>query len=469
MIEPSWLNTIFVPSDEDRQITRNQIRLSNARRALYITTGAVLCNLFFLLHFYYNVNAGTPIEIKWKRSIILMHTVLISVHTVLFLIAFYVNRTKRFYGRLSLLMVTVIFILLPLWGAVAVVLDQWVTSSIIAFFLTCAVCALGLLMRPSFAMAFYAIAYIVFYVGISFTQQDANLLLTNRVNGFAGTAICCGVSMLLWNSNLIRYRQNNLIAHQKKDIQSNYEKLLASSEELAKANAAKDKFFSIIAHDLRGPVTSTMALAQLISSESAGYKPEEHSQMMQLLQNSLSNTSKLLENLLVWSQSQTNSIVFAPVTLNLYAVVESNAELLSVVASEKNIGVQYDIDRNIEVYADREMMNTVVRNLLSNAFKFTNDNGLVTITGKITDAETWQGQCVEVSISDNGLGMTEAVLNSLFVIDKKTTSIGTRNEKGTGLGLLLCKEFVEKHKGIIWAESVPGEGSRFTFQLPVIW
>jgi len=469
MTEPKWLNAIFVPSEEDRQITRNQIRLSNARRALYIATGSVLCNLFFLIHFYFGIKGGTPVELQWQRSIILMHTVLITIDTALFVIALYVNTTRQYYSRLSFFMVAAIFVVLPLWGAVAVVIDQWVTSSIIAFFLICAVCAMGLLMQPKFAIAFYALAYMVFYIGISFTQHNADLLLTNRVNGFAGTAICCGVSMLLWNSNLIRYRQHNLIEHQKKDIQSNYEKLLASSEELAKANAAKDKFFSIIAHDLRGPVTSTMALAQLISNETAGSEDTQHSQMMQLLQNSLSNTSKLLENLLVWSQSQTNSITFEPVNLNLATVVEANVDLLRIIASEKSITIQHDVDKDVQVYADYEMMNTIIRNLLSNALKFTRDNGRVTIAGTITDARNWQGQCVQITVTDNGTGMTESVLSSLFVIDKKATSVGTRNEKGTGLGLLLCKEFVEKHKGSIWAESQPGKGSMFTFELPVIW
>ncbi|HVX51335.1 MAG TPA: HAMP domain-containing sensor histidine kinase, partial [Chitinophagaceae bacterium] len=292
------------------------------------------------------------------------------------------------------------------------------------------------------------------------------ILLTSRTNGFACVAICCGVSVLLWRNNIVRIIQANLIEQQKKDLENNYEKLLASSGDLARANAAKDKFFSIIAHDLRGPVTSTLALTRFITANAFDDSPERQNELLQLLHNSMDNTAKLLENLLVWSRSQTNRIAFNPVTLNLYTLVKTNADLLNIIASEKDITVDIQVEKDIQVYADAEMMNTVLRNLFSNAVKFTNKLGKVNITARIVTTYT-PGTSAEVTIEDNGVGMQPAVLDGLFRIDTKVVKEGTGKETGTGLGLILCKEFIEKHGGSIWATSKPGAGSRFTFQLPL--
>ena len=447
---------------------QQQVRQSNAKRTLYLATGAVVCNIFFLLHFYFNVHAAAPVEVKWRDGILVLHAVFFCIHAALLVIAIYVKRTKQYRGGLSLFLISAFLIMLPLWGIAASVLDQPVTASIISFFLTCAVCALGLLMRPVFSLVYYAAAYAVFYFCLALTQTNANVLLSNRVNGFAGVAICFGVAVLLWRNNIIRYRQNAVIEQQKKDIQDNYEKLLQSAEELAKANAAKDKFFSIIAHDLRGPVSAVLSLTQFINSGNFVETPAKQSELLQLLQNSMSNTAKLLENLLVWSRSQTNRMLFVPSFLNLLSLVEMTVDILGIMASEKGITVHIDIDKSIEVYADAEMMNTILRNLLSNALKFTNNTGHVIISGKITTARAWPGNCVQVNVQDNGVGMTPALMEHLFRIDTKITMEGTKRESGTGLGLILCKEFIEKHNGSIRATSQPGKGSCFTFELPVV-
>ncbi len=443
----------------DKEIIKTDIRQSNIRRTVYITTGAVCINIFILLQFLYNVNSATGITIQWRHSIILLHTVFIIINPALCLIAWYINLTKQFYTRLASFLIIAVFIAMPLWGTIASILDQQVTISIVAFFLGSAVCAMALLIRPVLALLFYSLVYLVFYFGIAVTQTDAAMILSNRVNGFGAIAICCGLSALLWRGNLTRYRQNRLIEEQKKDIQANYEKLLISSHELGKANATKDKFFSIIAHDLRGPVTSTLALAQLLTEK---YKDSEQDEMIQMLQSSLSNTSKLLENLLVWSRSQTDEIAFEPVSLNVHKAINTTIEFLKVVASEKNICICNDMPEDVYVLADEEMMLTILRNLLSNAIKFTNDNGRVAITGLVTDDHK-----VQISMQDNGVGMADDVLKSLFAIDKKITSAGTKNEKGTGLGLILCKEFIEKHNGGIWVVSILGKGSCFTIELPM--
>ena len=455
-------------TDEDKTIIQTDIRISNIKRILYITAGTVCVNIFILFHFVYNVDTVTPVAIKWRRSIVLMHCILLIVDASLLGVAIYVNRAKKFYGVLSGFLIMAVFALLPLWGAAATILDQMVTPSIAAFFINCAACSMALLIRPVLSFSFYILAYIVFYAGIAVTQLDASALLSNRVNGFGSIALCFGLSIWLWRNNMIRYRQARLIKEQHKNIQDNYEQLLVFSDELKAANETKDRFFSIIAHDLRGPVTSTLALAQLINLQSPPDNNDEQHKLMQLLQNSLSNAAKLLENLLVWSKSQTNSIAFNPVFLNVHDLVESNFELLNLAASEKNIVVQCKIDNGLEIYADREMMNTIIRNLLSNALKFTGNNGEIIVTGIIAATEGQPGKTVQVSVQDNGIGMPAPVKDNLFKTGTRVLAEGTKKESGTGLGLILCKEFVQKHGGSIWAENVPTGGSCFTFALPLV-
>ncbi|HVX51084.1 MAG TPA: hypothetical protein VHB48_13045, partial [Chitinophagaceae bacterium] len=170
------LYKIFGGDAKDIQV---QVRKSNAKRALYIAIGAVCINVFFLLHFYFNVNAGTPVEIKWRKSIILLHTVFICYHLALLALALYIKRTRQYDGLPAQILVSAFFLGLPIWGAAAVIIDQLVTTSIMSFFLTCAVCAMGMLMRPVLSILYYVFAYAVFYFGIALTQSNTVILLTS--------------------------------------------------------------------------------------------------------------------------------------------------------------------------------------------------------------------------------------------------------------------------------------------------
>jgi len=237
-------------------------------------------------------------------------------------------------------------------------------------------------------------------------------------------------------------------------------KLRQSENELRELNATKDKFFSIMAHDLKNPIGSFLNLSEILSTMFDDFSKDELKDYLEEMHKSSQNLFKLLENLLMWSRSQTGKIEVYLDQVYIKMIVDSNVSLLKLNADNKKIKLVNNVSKNSIVYADENMTNTVIRNLISNALKFTNSGGSITIDAKIED-----DSCI-VSISDTGVGMDQEVIDKLFRIDSNYTTRGTSDEKGTGLGLILCKEFINKQGGDIWVDSEPGKGSTFSFSLP---
>lgn len=232
------------------------------------------------------------------------------------------------------------------------------------------------------------------------------------------------------------------------------------SAELRTLNTTKDKFFSILAHDLRGPLGSLRTLTDFLVEHIESYSKEKLIQILITQRDAVKNLTALLENLLTWSRIQRGTLPYQPETLRLDMIVMRTIELLAPHAQHKQITVTTTIHENMEAYADLQMINTVVRNLLSNALKFTETGGQVTISAIPTPHH------IEVVITDTGIGIPPKQLSELFRIDTKYQRKGTQNEDGTGLGLVLCKEFVERNGGTIQAESTVGSGTTFRFTLP---
>ena len=232
------------------------------------------------------------------------------------------------------------------------------------------------------------------------------------------------------------------------------------NEELETLNGTKDKFFSIIAHDLKGPLASLRSFANLLINYTDSLSKEEIQNLATDLDSSLKNLFSLLENLLTWARSQTGGLNFEPADWPLKKVTEETLQVLEATAQKKHITLTHKVPENFECHADRNMITTVIRNLVSNALKFTEEKGTVSITvDPYVDA-------YEIAVKDTGVGMPPAIKAKLFKVGEKVTTKGTANEKGTGLGLLLCKEFVEMNGGTIWVESKEGEGSTFRFTIP---
>lgn len=222
----------------------------------------------------------------------------------------------------------------------------------------------------------------------------------------------------------------------------------------------KDKFFSIISHDLRGPMGASVSLSELLVEDLEEYNQDEIREISQMLYQSNKNIYKLLENLLEWSRVQTGMITFIPEKLVLNNLIEENVAFCQNSAAYKNITMSFDADELIEVEADKNMIDTILRNLLSNAIKFTDKDGEIRIhLSKANNTAT-------ISVIDNGIGIPDKIKENLFTISAKAIQKGTGNETGSGLGLLLCAEFIKMHKGTINVNSQAGKGSTFTFTIP---
>lgn len=238
--------------------------------------------------------------------------------------------------------------------------------------------------------------------------------------------------------------------------------LIRTNEELKKANSEKDKFFSIISHDLRSPFNSFLSITKILSEQFHKIKMSEFRQYASDLNSSAENLFKLLENLLSWSRLKRGVINFKPEELYLKEVVSACAYMLKAPIEQKEQELIIDVPEDIFVYADRPMLDTVLRNLLSNASKFTPRRGSIQVKAEA------DGDMAVVSVKDNGIGIPRDLIDKLFEIGVKTSRKGTEDEPSSGLGLILCKEFVEKNGGTLWLESTEGEGTTFYFTVPLI-
>lgn len=262
----------------------------------------------------------------------------------------------------------------------------------------------------------------------------------------------------------VKDENNNIIYHEgvSRDITERKKdelQLQKYSEELKELNATKDKYFSIIAHDLKSPFNSIIGLSEIIKDDAKHLDIATIEQYAEIIHTSSKNTFRLLENLLDWARVQQSQMPFHPVSLVLKTIANEVIELMVEKAASKAITIANSISDDIIVSADRNMLETILRNLVSNALKFTSQNG------KIELSAVKRENNVEIAIADTGMGIREEDIEKIFKVGVNYTKRGTQNEKGTGLGLLLCKEFVEKHNGRIWVESHINVGSVFKFTI----
>jgi signal transduction histidine kinase len=263
------------------------------------------------------------------------------------------------------------------------------------------------------------------------------------------------------NSNSLLEERQRQIEEQSEELLSQKEALVEMNNELHELNASKDKFFSIIAHDLKNPFSTILGYSEMLIEEMKSGNNATIKESAVLINTSALQTLSLLENLLEWANSQRGKILFNPVSINLKEILVEEFSLLEDMAGRKNIELKSYLTDNLLISADRNMIKTIFRNLISNAIKFTHKNGKVEVKA------VQDNRHVEISVSDSGIGITGETKAKLFRIDGDLTTKGTEDEKGTGLGLFLCKEFVEKHGGKIWVESESGKGSTFKFILPL--
>lgn len=235
------------------------------------------------------------------------------------------------------------------------------------------------------------------------------------------------------------------------------------TKELRELNASKDLFFSIIAHDLKGPFNALIGFSNLLYDEVKISKDKAFLESVEIIKNVSENTFELLQNLLEWAQMQSGRLQFKREHIKLLEVVNDVLKTLYLQSLHKKIEIKTTIsDDNITVYADRNMISTMLRNLISNAIKYSHENGKVGITCAI------EASSVKISVTDHGVGISDKDIEKIFNFKFVQKTLGTSGEKGTGLGLILVQDFVSKHEGTIWVKSEVGKGSTFIFSIPIV-
>lgn len=260
-------------------------------------------------------------------------------------------------------------------------------------------------------------------------------------------------------------KQANLNLERK--VEERTREVVSQRDELKYLNATKDKFFSILAHDLKNPFSAIMSITGTLADNYQELDDEDKIYSVQRVKKSVDQVYELLENLLIWARSQTGRIGFEKQSFDLSAVVGSVSEILALHAEKKRITINSEVMKNTMVSGDKNMVTTILRNLMNNAIKFTPENGQVRIFTRSNNKIHSNG-FLDVIIQDTGIGLSQEDINKLFKIEVSHKTIGNSKEKGTGLGLIICKEFVGHHGGEISVESQPGQGSSFIFSIPAV-
>lgn len=405
---------------------------------LYLST--IIIGLFVAL-------MGTVISMILKSSLI---TILVTATLFcILLLLYYLVRFRKMYDSF-----TVPLIILSFLGiSVIWIFDGGINGSdlIIAY----VIFILALIVVPDKRRKYFLALFIFLIVVIYLIQLFRPDLITSLTSEKARwtdsivTAIYSACFIFL----IIKFLLRNYEL-EKKRAEDNEMKL-------RKLNDDKDLFISILAHDLRNPFNTLLGLSEMLLEDVYTQDTATTGKHIEII-NSISRTTyNLLEDLLLWSKSQSGKLDFKPAEIDFVKTCKKVIETMRVVALSKKITVNYAATPPIQVLADEDMLKVVLRNLVSNGIKFTSSGGEINIvTEQIASFLT-------VTVSDNGVGIKPESLINLFDISKKVTTAGTSNEKGTGLGLMLCKEFVEKNGGKIWVESVTGKGSDFKFTIPV--
>ncbi len=269
------------------------------------------------------------------------------------------------------------------------------------------------------------------------------------------------VSILLIFIAMILFRNNHLKSRLNKSLREKNREIEKKNHELSELNAMKDTLIRVIAHDLRNPISTMISMTELLKDNMEEMDQVSTSEIMHTLNKSSHEGFKLLENLLDWARSQSDAVSINPEEIDIHELVNENIQYLKNNAENKNISIETHVDNRLRPQADRNMTSTIIRNLLANAIKFTPAGGRIRILSEV------KNNFYRIIIVDSGIGISNENLARLFTFDENKSTPGTEDEKGTGLGLIICKEFVEKQGGQISVQSEKGKGSRFSFTIPL--
>lgn len=446
----------FFFTQEEKNTADGEVLKRNIERLGYMIYIGLPVTLLHVIVFALNLNgSGTP-ETSWRWGIIIAHFSLFVIFLITGTLTLVILKKKLFHLPIARALPHIIFLVLLVGGAAIAGIDQIITDSITPFLLVCLLLAMVLFIQPFYSAGYLLLAYIVFHFVLRHFQSNPEILQSNYFNGITSIAISWILSITLWRNNLVRFRKDRLISVQQARLEEQNSKLSVVAGELSEANKTKDKLFSIISHDLRSPLANLQGILKLMHS--GDVSEAEFRTLLAELSNQAVLTNELLENLLSWSRSNMKGAVLKPEVFSISEMAESIIQLQRSNAHAKRITISNNLKAEHLVNADREMIALILRNLISNAIKFSKEDGLVELSSKSENG------VVIINVRDSGQGIPEDKIALLFT-DINYTTPGTTGEKGTGLGLILCKEFVEANGGKISVESKANEGSVFSFTL----
>lgn len=394
-------------------------------------------------------------EVLWRNEKIQIHIMLFLLIIALAVLSHILWRKQSKAFFIKAVVAVAVSVVTISMGIFYTIIDQKVSvNSITPFLVACTIVSMFFLMSPLYSFLVYLFAYfLLISIMKSFQTDELNVLLIQE-KAITVVIINFCMSFVLWIGYMNNFKQKLHIAEQKKILE-------LKNGELIESNEIKNKLFTILSHDIRQPLASILNLTELL--EEIRQMDPEYYEIISHIKKQMNNSFSLVDNLLDWCRHQNEGFLYRPEKVKLIDLVDDNLLMILPQANLKEIRIINDLEKNSEliVYVDREMMNLVIRNLLSNAIKYTPRGGLIQI-----DSEQSMYAAILV-IKDNGIGIDESRMEKLFVAKNRMLStIGTEGERGTGLGLHLCGEFVQKNKGDIWANSLVGEGSAFYISMP---
>jgi signal transduction histidine kinase len=420
MAEPSFNNAALIDA--------------NLRRIALAGTFAPLVNVAHIVFFALDWDKDAATHL-WRGGIIASHSVLLLLFATLGIAAWVLRRNGPTSRRAGQAVAHLFYVLVLLLGTAIALIDQLVTTALTPYLVVSLMVPLVAQLPPRGPVAYHALAFALLAGALPWVQADPNVRLSTMVNGLTGLGAGIFLNLLMWNFHRSRTLQDRRIE--------------AQTAELVEMNRTRDRFFSIISHDLRSPFAGFIGLLEALRAQDSQISEDDRGQALDQLHKSSVSLYRLLENLLAWSKSQQNLIEVRPSEIDLAPFLHTVREPLEGLAAEKHLQVHLHCDPGLSLRSDPQILDTVLRNLLSNALKFTPLGGRVDLSVKAVDAERLEFEC-----RDTGVGIPEATLKTLFELDRPG-----------GLGLILCHDFVARLGGALHVESQPGGPTRFWFQL----
>ena len=405
--------------------------------------------LFIILFFVYN----DFFIIKSVESVFLRFLVIVPLVLIILVKLFFKDKAKLIFWLYTF---TLSIMPVMMYGKIIIHFGnpQQLFLSILGTILIVFIMSLELKLKPKYSIAIYTVPFIIFVLG--FYNSVGSLYFIYRVSLNIFPIVILGfVANLLFNKLLFSNFKSNYLLEKEKHIVDE------QNEELKVLNNTKDRFFSIISHDLKNPFNVIMGFSEVLNDGYDNYSDKERKHFIKEINNSSIVVYELLDNLLQWSSLQLNGIVLKKEHIKVKLLINEIIQTQEINAKIKSIKITNLIDENIEIDADKYSIITVINNYIGNAIKFSFENSEIIIDVKI------ENNTAVFSVQDFGVGIEKEIARNLFRIDENHSTLGTNSEKGSGLGLILCKEIASQNKGNVWIESTPQKGSTFYFSISI--